>query len=116
MRKTRLLSHFYGKNDHFNKTGSGQAQAKHLKQRLRVFHRRLRSGVSVPYYDVHKLLAGLLDRYALLQDARSLRMAAALADYFLARIRNVIRLNGTATWQVRKRPSAPLFIHLIQYT
>ena len=65
----------------------------------------------MPYYDVHKLLAGLLDRYALLQDARSLRMAAALADYFLARIRNVIRLNGTATLQVRKRPSAPLFIH-----
>lgn len=61
--------------------------------------RRLRSGVSVPYYDVHKMLAGLLDRYTLLSDGRALRMAVALADYFVARVRNVIRVNGMATWQ-----------------
>jgi DUF1680 family protein len=61
--------------------------------------RKLRNGVSVPYYDVHKMFAGLLDQYTLLHDARALRIAEKMADYFLRRIRRLLRVNGTAVWQ-----------------
>ncbi len=41
---------------------------------------------SVPYYTIHKILAGLLDVHALCDNAQALEVAARLSDYFAARI------------------------------
>ena len=41
---------------------------------------------SVPYYTVHKILAGLVDVHALCDNAQALEVAARLSDYFAARI------------------------------
>ena len=60
---------------------------------------RLRDDVSVPFYDVHKMFAGLLDQHMLQRNEQALRMAEGLAGYFLSRIERVIAVNGTARWQ-----------------
>jgi DUF1680 family protein len=41
---------------------------------------------SVPYYTIHKILAGLLDVHALCGNPQALAVAAQMADYFAARI------------------------------
>ena len=41
---------------------------------------------SVPYYTIHKILAGLVDVHALCDNAQALEVAARLSDYFAARI------------------------------
>lgn len=41
---------------------------------------------SVPYYTIHKILAGLLDVHALCDNPQALEVAARMSDYFAARI------------------------------
>ncbi|MCY2954429.1 MAG: glycoside hydrolase family 127 protein [Planctomycetota bacterium] len=41
---------------------------------------------SVPYYTIHKILAGLLDVHALCGNPQALEIAARMSDYFVARI------------------------------
>ncbi|MGO9112008.1 MAG: beta-L-arabinofuranosidase domain-containing protein [Thermoguttaceae bacterium] len=43
-------------------------------------------GASVPYYTIHKILAGLLDVHALCGNPQALDVAAKMSDYFAARI------------------------------
>ncbi len=41
---------------------------------------------SVPYYTIHKILAGLLDVHALCDNSQALEVAARMSDYFATRI------------------------------
>jgi len=41
---------------------------------------------SVPYYTIHKIMAGLLDVYACCDNSQALDVAARLSDYFAARM------------------------------
>ena len=55
--------------------------------------------MQVPYYNVHKIMAGLLDQHALLGSAPALRILLGMAAYFNRRIAALIATNGTATWE-----------------
>jgi DUF1680 family protein len=43
-------------------------------------------GVAVPYYTIHKIMAGLVDAYHYLGNEQALKMAFKMADYFEGRI------------------------------
>ncbi|MBN1608649.1 MAG: glycoside hydrolase family 127 protein, partial [Polyangiaceae bacterium] len=43
-------------------------------------------GIVVPYYTVHKIMAGLLDAYRYLGNQQALEVASKMADYFQARL------------------------------
>lgn len=44
------------------------------------------SGVVVPYYTIHKIMAGLLDAHHYLGNEQALQVAARMADYFAGRL------------------------------
>lgn len=44
------------------------------------------AGVVVPYYTIHKIMAGLLDAYHYLGNKQALQVAEKMADYFEARL------------------------------
>eukprot|EP01018_Ginkgo_biloba_P022347 Gb_24309 [translate_table: standard] len=46
--------------------------------------------VWAPYYTIHKIMAGLLDQYKLVGNARALKMVVWMAEYFYNRVQNVI--------------------------
>jgi DUF1680 family protein len=54
---------------------------------------------SVPYYSLHKLMAGLLDQYQLAGNARALRMATAMADWVVRRVAATLKRGGPSLWQ-----------------
>ena len=59
----------------------------------------LARALQVPYYNVHKIMQGLLDQHVLLGSARALDVLEGMARYFFARIQNVLATNGTAYWE-----------------
>lgn len=50
---------------------------------------------------IHKILAGLLDQYLLLNNKLALRVAQQLGDFFVERIDGIIITKGDAHWQVK---------------
>lgn len=54
--------------------------------------------VWAPFYVIHKIMAGLLDQHQLAGNDLALGIALDMADYFLERVNDVIRVNGTARW------------------
>jgi len=60
--------------------------------------------MQVPYYNVHKIMQGLLDQNQLLGNTQAFQMLLKMATYFNNRITTLIKTNGTAVWEeVRKR-------------
>ena len=55
--------------------------------------------VCVPYYVLHKSLAGLLDLATRLGSARARAAAVALGDWVVARVAGVLAAGGQAQWQ-----------------
>jgi DUF1680 family protein len=55
--------------------------------------------MQVPYYNVHKIMAGLLDQHVLLGSAPALWILLGMATYFNRCIAALIATNGTATWE-----------------
>ena len=51
----------------------------------------------MPYYVMHKILAGLLSHHQLFDDARALRVAVRLAEHLLWRVERLLR-RGEAYW------------------
>ena len=54
--------------------------------------------VQVPYYNLHKILQGLLDMHELLGNAEAMQILLNMVDYFYKRIMAIVTNNGTATW------------------
>ncbi|XP_045826706.1 uncharacterized protein LOC123918661 isoform X1 [Trifolium pratense] len=52
--------------------------------------------VWVPYYTLHKILAGLLDQYTVAGNPQALKMVTWMVDYFYNRVMNVISKNTVA--------------------
>lgn len=45
-----------------------------------------KAGIAVPYYTIHKIMAGLLDAYHYVGNKQALQVAVKMADYFEARL------------------------------
>jgi DUF1680 family protein len=54
---------------------------------------------SVPYYTLHKIMAGLLDQYQLAGSAKALKMVTALADWVVLRVAATLKRGGQPLWQ-----------------
>ena len=54
--------------------------------------------MQVPYYNVHKIMQGLLDQHQLLGNAEAFQILLTMATYFNNRITSLINRNGTAVW------------------
>ena len=52
----------------------------------------------MPYYNVHKILQGLLDQHLLLGNQQAFDIVLKMASYFYRRISHLIATNGTAVW------------------
>jgi len=55
--------------------------------------------MQVPYYNVHKIMQGMLDQYLLLSNKQALEIVTLMADYFYKRITTLIQTNGTSVWE-----------------
>ena len=55
--------------------------------------------MQVPYYNIHKIMQGLLDQHLLLGNAQALDIVQKMARYFFKRITTLIATNGTAVWE-----------------
>ena len=55
--------------------------------------------MQVPYYNVHKIMQGLLDQHQLLGNEEAFEILIRMATYFNGRITSLIRRNGTAVWE-----------------
>ena len=55
--------------------------------------------MQVPYYNVHKIMQGLLDQSQLLGNAQAMDVLLKMAKYFFKRISSLITKNGTAVWE-----------------
>lgn len=55
--------------------------------------------LQVPYYNVHKIMQGLLDQYELLGNEQAYQVVTGMAAYFYRRIEHVLAVNGTAVWE-----------------
>jgi DUF1680 family protein len=55
--------------------------------------------MQVPYYNVHKIMAGLLDQHQLLHNSLAFEVLLKMASYFRKRITTLIQTNGTAVWE-----------------
>ena len=56
----------------------------------------------MPYYNVHKVMQGMLDQYLVLNNTQGLAVVTKMATYFYKRITHLIATNGTAS-----RPRLP---------
>ena len=54
--------------------------------------------MQVPYYNIHKIMQGLLDQHLLLGNAQAFDIVLKMASYFYRRITHLIATNGTDTW------------------
>lgn len=54
---------------------------------------------SVPYYSLHKLMAGLLDQHQLAGSAKALSMVTAMADWVVLRVAATLKRGGQPLWQ-----------------
>ncbi|KAJ4850965.1 hypothetical protein Tsubulata_002496 [Turnera subulata] len=86
--KTKMSNIVAALSDCQKKMGSGYLSAfpSELFDRLETIR-----PVWVPYYTIHKILAGLLDQYTLANNAQALKMTNWMVDYFYHRVMNVIR-------------------------
>ena len=55
--------------------------------------------MQVPYYNVHKIMQGMLDQYVHLDNEQAFGVVKQMASYFYRRITHVIKTNGTAVWE-----------------
>jgi DUF1680 family protein len=55
--------------------------------------------MQVPYYNVHKIMQGLLDQHVILGNEKAFPMVVGMADYFYKRIDTLITQNGTDVWE-----------------
>ena len=54
---------------------------------------------SVPYYTLHKLMAGLLDQHQLAGNAQALEMVTKMADWVALRVDATLKRGGQTLWQ-----------------
>jgi len=54
---------------------------------------------SVPYYTLHKLMAGLLDQYQLAGNEEAFTILTKLADWVVLRVEATLRRGGESLWQ-----------------
>ena len=54
---------------------------------------------SVPYYTLHKIMAGLLDQYQLAGNAQAFAMVTKLADWVVGRVQLTFKHGGEKLWQ-----------------
>jgi len=54
---------------------------------------------SVPYYTLHKIMAGLLDQYQFAANAQAFSMVTAIADWVVQRVSKTLSRGGQELWQ-----------------
>ena len=54
---------------------------------------------SVPYYTLHKIMAGLLDQAQLAGNAQAMTMVTKLADWVVQRVDKTLARGGQTLWQ-----------------
>jgi len=57
------------------------------------------NATGVPYYNLHKLMAGLIDQYHFSGSELALTIVSGMADYFVHRMDNFKATAGVAQWQ-----------------
>tara|TARA_B110000208_G_scaffold26060_1_gene33875 strand:+ start:215 stop:661 length:447 start_codon:yes stop_codon:yes gene_type:complete len=55
--------------------------------------------MQVPYYNIHKIMQGMVDQHVMLHNQEALTIVKGMASYFYTRIKHVLATNGTAVWE-----------------